>query len=340
MPATVLIATAEAVSRGATPRLVDVDPATGLIMLNRPERADVCARCIPVHLHGATWTYPILEVAADAHIAVLEDGASARAPTYRGRCDGTRARWPLRARPGEEPGAPGEVVCCHVVPSWRARAPAALVRRAPVTATAWVVPCASGCTAGVSLRVKLRRLDGRNAQRRRAAAESCRDAAGPGHRGALAPPASAGRPRLPTCSSSRATSRDLLRAHLTAHMASPRRHYPVPIHRTEAYAPSAIRRAACPWPRAWPSACARCRCSRASRTSNRGDRRGLGRGGARRPAPSMFLGHADVDITTCCGVDLLRPRGRAGQKLLPMLYIGCRCRRPAAHGAGHSWSSR
>ena len=89
LPANTFIATAEAVSiAGATPRLVDVDPVTGLITAELAERAlSSKVRCIiPVHLYGATVDMdPILELARSARIAVIEDACQAHGARYRGR---------------------------------------------------------------------------------------------------------------------------------------------------------------------------------------------------------------------------------------------------------------
>jgi dTDP-3-amino-3,4,6-trideoxy-alpha-D-glucose transaminase len=84
------------------------------------------------------------------------------------------------------------------------------------------------------LRVKLRHLDRWNAQRRRAAAELRRALQG----------ASLELPPAPIDAGDhvyhlfvvQTDDRDLLRAHLTANGIASAVHYPVPVHRTEAYA--------------------------------------------------------------------------------------------------------
>src|SRR5215207_8177128 len=93
VPANSFIATAEAVSlAGATPRLVDVDPLTHLIT---PEAAQAAigarTRCvIPVHLMGSTVDMtPLLDVARAAGLAVIEDCAQAHGARYGGRRVGT-----------------------------------------------------------------------------------------------------------------------------------------------------------------------------------------------------------------------------------------------------------
>jgi dTDP-3-amino-3,4,6-trideoxy-alpha-D-glucose transaminase len=93
VPTNSFIATAEAVSAvGATPRLVDVDPDSHLIT------AEIVAanlgprvRCvIPVHLFGATVDLnPIVAIAREAGIHVIEDACQAHGARYRGRRVGT-----------------------------------------------------------------------------------------------------------------------------------------------------------------------------------------------------------------------------------------------------------
>lgn len=93
VPANSFVATAEAVSAvGASPRLVDVDPDSHLI------DAEIVAnsltprvRCvIPVHLFGATVELdPIIALAREAGIHVVEDACQAHGARYRGRRVGT-----------------------------------------------------------------------------------------------------------------------------------------------------------------------------------------------------------------------------------------------------------
>lgn len=93
VPANSFIATAEAVSAvGAKPLPIDVDPDSHLMT------AEIVAanigprvRCvIPVHLFGATVDLdPILELAREAGIHVLEDACQAHGARYRGRRVGT-----------------------------------------------------------------------------------------------------------------------------------------------------------------------------------------------------------------------------------------------------------
>ena len=93
VPTNSFIATAEAVSlAGATPRLVDVDPATHLITAEAVEAAigPRTRAVIPVHLMGSTVDMaPLLEVARAAGLRVIEDCAQAHGARYRGQRVGT-----------------------------------------------------------------------------------------------------------------------------------------------------------------------------------------------------------------------------------------------------------
>lgn len=81
LPANTFIATAEAVARaGATPVLVDCDPATALIDVDAAlaavtERTGVV---VPVHLYGQTADVPALRTGLPARVAILEDAAQAQ----------------------------------------------------------------------------------------------------------------------------------------------------------------------------------------------------------------------------------------------------------------------
>jgi dTDP-3-amino-3,4,6-trideoxy-alpha-D-glucose transaminase len=242
LPANTFIATAEAVSiAGATPRLVDVDPATGLITAEIAEQALTSkVRCIiPVHLYGATVDMdPILELARSARIAVIEDACQAHGARYRGRRVGSMGHmgcfsfYPAKNLGGWGDG--GAVVTSRPeladkVRLLRSHGERPRYRHRMVGTTARL----DGLQAAI-LRVKLRHLDGWNAQRRRAAAELRRALSGL----ALelpAPPVPAG-DHVYHLFVVQSDERDLLRAQLTARGVASAVHYPVPVHRTEAYA--------------------------------------------------------------------------------------------------------
>jgi dTDP-3-amino-3,4,6-trideoxy-alpha-D-glucose transaminase len=93
VPANSFVATAEAVSLvGAVPRFADVDPETQLMSAQTLESAlSSRVRCaIPVHLFGRTVELePILELTRARGIAVIEDCAQAHGARYQGRRVGT-----------------------------------------------------------------------------------------------------------------------------------------------------------------------------------------------------------------------------------------------------------
>jgi dTDP-3-amino-3,4,6-trideoxy-alpha-D-glucose transaminase len=242
LPANTFIATAEAVSiAGATPRLVDVDPVTGLITAELAERAMTSkVRCIiPVHLYGATVDMdPILELARSARIAVIEDACQAHGARYRGRRAGSMGHMGCFSfYPAKNLGAWGDggaVVTSRPeladrVRLLRSHGERPRYRHRVIGTTARL----DGLQAAI-LRVKLRHLDRWNAQRRRAAAELRRALSGL----ALelpAQPVAAG-DHVYHLFVVQSDERDLLRAQLTARGVASAVHYPVPVHRTEAYA--------------------------------------------------------------------------------------------------------
>jgi dTDP-3-amino-3,4,6-trideoxy-alpha-D-glucose transaminase len=242
VPANTFIATAEAVSMaGATPRFVDVDPASGLLTAEIVERALTprVRAVMPVHLYGATVDMdPILDVARAAKIAVIEDACQAHGARYRGR----------------RVGALGDIGCFSFYPAKNLGAwgdGGAVVTNRPELAERVRLLRSHGerpryrhrvigSTARLDAlqaalqRVKLRHLDSWNAQRRRAAAELRRALHATG---VLAPPAPVdGGDHVYHLFVVRTDDRDLLRAHLTARGIASAVHYPVAVHRTEAYA--------------------------------------------------------------------------------------------------------
>jgi len=89
VPANTFIATAEPiVYLGASPVLVDVDPVTYTMDLAEAEAAmtDKTSAIVPVHLFGhATDMDPILDMANERGLKVVEDAAQAHGAQYKGR---------------------------------------------------------------------------------------------------------------------------------------------------------------------------------------------------------------------------------------------------------------
>jgi dTDP-4-amino-4,6-dideoxygalactose transaminase len=250
VPTNSFIATAEAVSAvGATPRLVDVDPDSHLITAEIvAANLTPAVRCvIPVHLFGAIAELdPILAIAHEAGIHVVEDACQAHGARYRGR----------RA------GSLGVIGCFSFYPTKNLGAwgdGGAVVTDVPELAERIRLLRAHGerpryhhrivgTTARLDalqaavLRRKLARLDGWNEQRRRLGS-TLRERLGaiqsdaPGDRaievtGLPFPEAD----HVYHLFVVRTEQRDELRRHLSERGIASAIHYPEPIHLTEAYA--------------------------------------------------------------------------------------------------------
>jgi dTDP-4-amino-4,6-dideoxygalactose transaminase len=242
VPANSFIATAEAVSLvGATPALVDVDPASHLITAQAVERAiGPRTRCvIPVHLMGSTVDMePILELARQRGLSVVEDTAQAHGARLRGKRVGTF----------------GDIGCFSFYPTKNLGAwgdgGAIVTASADLADRVRLLRCHGerpryhhqivGTTARLDaiqaavLRIKLRTLDAATDERRRIGA-ALRD----GLEGS-----SVELPAL-ACDAAdhvyhlfcvRSAQREQLRAHLSAEGVDSAVHYPIPIHRVRAYA--------------------------------------------------------------------------------------------------------
>jgi len=242
VPANTFIATAEAVSiTGATPLPVDVDPETGLLTAAIVERAlQPRVRCvIPVHLYGATVDMdPLLDLARAIGIAVVEDACQAHGARYKGR----------------RVGALGDIGCFSFYPAKNLGAwgdgGAVVTNRSDLAARVRLLRShgerpryrhrAIGSTARLDglqaavLRAKLPRLDGWNAERREAAVELRRALEGTGVALPAAP--AEGGDHVYHLFVVQAEDRDALRAGLAERGIASAVHYPVPVHRTDAYA--------------------------------------------------------------------------------------------------------
>jgi dTDP-4-amino-4,6-dideoxygalactose transaminase len=242
VPANTFIATAEAVSlAGATPRLVDPDPETGLITAELIEPAlTPRVKCIaPVHLYGATVDLdPILELARSRGIKVLEDACQAHGARYRGRRVGALGdAGCFSFYPAKNLGAWGDggavvtndVEIADRVRLLRSHGERPRYHHREVGTTSRL----DGLQAAV-LRAKLRRLDAWNEQRRRAAAALRRALEDTPLELPLEPVADGD--HVYHLFVVRCEDRDALRDHLATHGIASAVHYPVPIHLTEAYA--------------------------------------------------------------------------------------------------------
>jgi dTDP-3-amino-3,4,6-trideoxy-alpha-D-glucose transaminase len=242
VPANSFIATAEAVSLvGATPQLVDVDPATHLLSAELVEAAiRPRTRCvIPVHLMGSTVDMqPLMEIARAAGLYVVEDCAQAHGARYRGQRVGTFGDlgcfsfYPTKNLGGWGDG--GAVVSADAdlaatVRLLRSHGEGPRYHHSVVGTTARL-----DALQAALLRVKLRRLDGWNDDRRRIGA-------------ALRAGLDGTSLELPAAASltgdhvyhlfiARTPEREALRAFLGERGIGTAVHYPIPIHRTDAYA--------------------------------------------------------------------------------------------------------
>jgi dTDP-3-amino-3,4,6-trideoxy-alpha-D-glucose transaminase len=242
LPANTFIATAEAVSMtGATPRLVDVDPVTHLLTAEILERAigPRTACVIPVHLYGRTVDMdPLLEVARRADLAVVEDACQAHGARYRGRRVGSLGDCGCFSfYPAKNLGAWGDGGA--VVTSDPGLAQQVRLLRAHGESPRYhhhVVGFTSRLDAihAAVLRVKLRRLDDANDARRRVAGQLTQALEGALVRTPV--PARDGADHVFHQYVVECDDRDGLRDHLDRYGIGSGIHYPVPIHRSGAYA--------------------------------------------------------------------------------------------------------
>jgi dTDP-3-amino-3,4,6-trideoxy-alpha-D-glucose transaminase len=246
VPANSFIATAEAVTLvGATPVFVDVDEASALVTAALVEPAiGPRTRCvIPVHLYGRTVDLdPIAELARGAGIALIEDACQAHGAWLGSRRAGSIGDCAAFSfYPAKNLGAWGDGG--GLVTNDDAIADRVKLLRSHGERPRYnhLVP---GTTARLDalqaaiLRVKLRRLDDVNAGRRRVAAALTDALAGAGV-DVPAPVAADGdhvfHQYVVACD-----DRDGLRAHLEREGVGTGIHYPVAIHRSEAYASAGL----------------------------------------------------------------------------------------------------
>ena len=242
VPANSFIATAEAVSLvGAVPRFADVDPVTQLLTVATLEPAlTPRVRCvIPVHLYGRTVELaPIMELAARLRLSVIEDSSQAHGARYRGERVGTIGdAGTFSFYPAKNLGAWGDagVVVTR---------DGALAERVRLLRSHGEGPRYHHSLIGTTgrldaiqaavLSVKLPRLDRANEARRAIARRL--NAAVAEHPDVIGPaPLDAGCDHVYHQFVVRSRDRDALRAHLAADGIATGVHYPIPIHRSQAY---------------------------------------------------------------------------------------------------------
>lgn len=238
VPTNSFIATAEAVSLvGATPRPIDVDPGTHLITDDGLAAAiGPRTRCvIPVHLMGSTVDMdPLLEVARAAGLWVVEDCAQAHGARYKGRRVGTIGDvGAFSMYPTKNLGAWGDAGAvvtadeqlAHTVRLLRSHGEEPRYHHRMVGNTSRL-----DALQAALLRVKLRRLDGWNEDRRRLGA-MLRD----GLADTSVELPDVGEDHVYHLFVVRSPNREALRGFLAERGVSTAVHYPFPIHRTEAY---------------------------------------------------------------------------------------------------------
>jgi dTDP-3-amino-3,4,6-trideoxy-alpha-D-glucose transaminase len=241
VPTNSFIATAEAVSWvGATAKLVDVDPQTHLVTAEHIAGAigPRTKAVIPVHLMGSTVDLdPILALAREHDLRVIEDTAQAHGADHRGRRVGSIGDigcfsfYPTKNLGGWGDGGgivTNDADLAEHVRLLRSHGEKPRYHHRMVGTTARL-----DALQAALLRVKLARLDDRNADRRRLGAALRAGLEGTSVE--LPAPAFEDADHVYHLFIVRSRQRDALRAHLESRGVSSAIHYPFPIHRTEAY---------------------------------------------------------------------------------------------------------
>src|SRR2546428_4267202 len=236
-------ATAEAIVRcGASPRFVDVDPATLLMDVGKLEAAITprTKAVIPVHLYGSCVDMmAVIAVARRYGVRVIEDAAQAQGATSRGKRAGATAdAGCFSFYPGKNLGACGDAGA--VITSNPEIAARVRQARDHGRAGTKYEHASVGRNSrmdglqGAILRVKLRHLDAWNARRREIAAT---------YR-ALLRDVDIRIVAVPESSEAvyhqfviRTSERDALRQELEASGIQTGIHYPIPLHRQPAFTP-------------------------------------------------------------------------------------------------------
>jgi dTDP-3-amino-3,4,6-trideoxy-alpha-D-glucose transaminase len=242
VPANSFIATAEAVSlAGARPRFADVDPQTQLMTAETLEPVLTPAvRCvIPVHLFGRTVDMaPIMELARAEGLLVVEDAAQAHGARYRGRRVGTIGdAGTFSFYPAKNLGAWGDAGAVITsredladrVRLLRSHGESPRYRHRVVGTTARL-----DALQAAILRLKLPRLEGWS-QARRLVAERLREALADAEEIVPPPPAQPDGDHVYHQFVVRTPRRDVVRGFLAERGIATGIHYPIPIHRSQAY---------------------------------------------------------------------------------------------------------
>jgi len=241
VPTNSFIATAEAVTLvGATPRLVDVDPLSETITAEAVAAAlTPRTRClIPVHLRGRTAELdPLLALARDHGLRVVEDACQAHGAFYRGRRVGSLANAGCFSfYPAKNLGAWGDggaVVTDDPELAERVRLLRAHGERPRYNHRLPGTTARLDSIQAAVLRIKLRRLDAWNDRRRQLGARLADLLEGAPVE--LPPPAPEGHDHVFHHFTVLSNRRDALREHLERSGIATGVHYPVPIHLSEAF---------------------------------------------------------------------------------------------------------
>jgi dTDP-3-amino-3,4,6-trideoxy-alpha-D-glucose transaminase len=253
VPANSFIATAEAVSLvGARPRFADVELDTQLISADTLARALTPAvRCvIPVHLFGRTVEMsPLMDVARSAGLSVIEDASQAHGARYRGCPVGSIGdAGTFSFYPAKNLGAWGDGGA--VVTGRRDLADRVRLLRSHGECPRYhhqIIGTTGRLDAihAAILSVKLRRLEQVNQARQRVAME-LREALSEADQLIAPAPLAAGGEHVYHQFVIRSAQRDAVKEFLAAEGVPTGVHYPIPIHRSDAYAALAEERDVAP----------------------------------------------------------------------------------------------
>ncbi|HEY3176844.1 MAG TPA: DegT/DnrJ/EryC1/StrS family aminotransferase [Candidatus Polarisedimenticolia bacterium] len=235
------VATAEAITlAGATPVFADVDPDTLTLSPERLEEAltERTRAIVPVHLYGQTADMdPILRIARSRGLAVIEDACQAHGAEYHGRRAGTLGdAAAFSFYPGKNLGACGDagaVVTADAALAARVRMVRNHGRTGKYDHAVEGINSRLDAIQAAILSAKLPHLERWNAARRELAAlyrEALADVDG------IAPTVEApGRRHVYHLFVVRTVRRDELLASLRSRGIDAGVHYPIPLHRLEAY---------------------------------------------------------------------------------------------------------